>query len=378
MAELFIGLMSGTSMDGVDAALVDLADHPRLIDSHSHPIPAALQERLAALYGPSAPNLHEAMELDVQLGHLFAQAASTLIGQSRTPRERIRAVGSHGQTVYHRPGGNFPVSVQLGDPNVIAECTGLTTVADFRRRDLAAGGQGAPLAPVFHQVMFRSGQEDRVVLNIGGIANLTVLPRDAAAQVTGFDTGPGNTLMDGWARRHLGRSMDDRGHWAAGGQIQPTLLQALLDHAYFRLAPPKSTGRETFNLQWLDDVLAAFSPAPAGIDVQATLCELTARSIADAVARFVPYCQRLLVCGGGAHNTALMERLAALLAQSTVQTTADHGLGPDWVEAATFAWLAKQTLDGNAVDLRSVTGSRHPVMLGGLYGAARGPTALRR
>jgi len=376
MTELFIGLMSGTSMDGVDAALMDLEDTPSLVDAHSHPIPAALQERLAALYGPAAPGLHEAMELDVQLGYLFAQAANTLLTQSRTPRDRIRAVGSHGQTIYHRPGGHFPVSLQIGDPNVIAEQTGLATVADFRRGDLAAGGQGAPFAPVFHEVMFRSTQEDRLVLNIGGIANVTLLPGDGESRITGFDTGPGNTLMDAWARRHLGRSMDDRGQWAAGGQVHQALLQALLDDAYFQSPPPKSTGREMFNLQWLDGALAGISPAPSTVDVQATLCELTAATICEAIGRFAPSCQRILVCGGGAHNTALMHRLGALLAPRPVQTTSDYGLGPDWVEAATFAWLAKQALEGNAVDLRSVTGSSHPAMLGGIYRAARGQAAL--
>lgn len=366
MAELFIGMISGTSMDAVDAALIDFTAAPRVLSSHSQPIPDALRKRLIALHDAGTPAITEVMALDVEMGRLFAAAANTLVGNAAQPREGIRAIGSHGQTAYHAPWGETPTSVQIGDPNIIAELTGITTVADFRRRDMAAGGQGAPLAPAFHNAFFRSADEDRVVLNLGGIANVTPLPA-GPAPASGFDTGPANTLMDAWSRRHLDRPLDEGGHWAAGGHVQTALLEALLRDPYFRQPPPKSTGREYFNLQWLDRLLDGVSPAPSPQDVQATLCEFSAITIADAILASFPSCARVLACGGGVHNTALMQGLRMRLAPRAVDTTAACGLDPKWVETAAFAWLAKQTMEGKAVDLRAITGSRHPVVLGGVY-----------
>lgn len=368
MAELFIGVMSGTSMDAVDAVLVDFDGPPRTVARTSRPFPPDLHARLTTLVDGGAAPIAEVMELDVEVGRLFARAANAVIEQARVARRDIRAIGSHGQTVWHHPRGDTPFTAQFGDPNVIAEVTGLTTVADFRRRDVAAGGEGAPLAAAFHRVLFRSPDEDRVILNIGGIANATFLPRVSGAAATGFDTGPGNTLMDAWVCRHLGQRMDEDGRWAAGGRVLPDLLSALLADPYFHEPPPKSTGREYFNLAWLNRALQTLSPAPDTRNVQATLCELSAATIADGVRTFVPSCQRVLACGGGTRNGALMGRLRALLGGACpVQTTRDYGIEPEWVEAVTFAWLAKQTLECRAVDLRSITGSRHPVVLGGIY-----------
>lgn len=366
MAELFIGMISGTSMDAVDAALIDFEPAPRLVSSHSQTIPDGLRQRLIALHDDTPPALTEVMALDVEMGRLFAATADALLGGAAQPRQAVRAIGSHGQTVYHAPAGATPTSLQIGDPNLIAELTGITTVADFRRRDMAAGGQGAPLAPAFHNAFFRDAGEDRVVLNLGGIANITPLPA-GDGPASGFDTGPANTLMDAWSRRHLQQPRDDGGRWAAGGKVHPTLLQAMMADPYFQQPPPKSTGRDYFNLHWLDGILGGISPAPPPRDVQATLCELSATTIAAAIQTAFPACSRVLACGGGVHNTALMQRLGALLAPRALDTTAEHGLDPKWVEAAAFAWLAKQTVEGRAVDLRAITGSRHPVVLGGIY-----------
>lgn len=366
MAELFIGMISGTSMDAVDAALVDFNPAPRVLSSHSQLIPGILRERLIALHDGAAPTVAEVLALDVELGRLFAAAADALLTTAAYPREAVRAIGSHGQTVYHAPGGDTPTSLQIADPNLIAELTGITTVADFRRRDIAAGGQGAPLAPAFHNAFFRAADEDRAVLNLGGIANVTPLPA-GPAPASGFDTGPANTLMDAWSRRHLGLPRDENGRWAAGGSVRGDLLEAMLRDAYFHQPPPKSTGREYFNLGWLDGILDGISPAPPPQDVQATLCELSAVTITEAIRADFPACTRVLACGGGVHNAALMQRLHALLAPRVLDTTAEYGLDPKWVEATAFAWLAKQTVEGKAVDLRAITGSRHPVVLGGIY-----------
>ncbi len=366
MGERFIGMISGTSMDAVDAALIDFTTTPRVLSAHSQAIPDALRERLIALHEGTPPAVTEVMALDVEMGRLFAAAANTLIVASGHPREDIRAIGSHGQTVRHAPDGETPYSLQIADPNIIAELTGITTVADFRRRDMAAGGQGAPLAPAFHNACLRAVDQDRAVLNLGGIANITPLPA-GSAPASGFDTGPANTLMDAWSRRHLKLPRDEGGRWASGGRVHPELLEAMLRDAYFQQSPPKSTGREYFNLHWLDRVLAGVSNAPDPQDVQATLCELSAASIAAAIQAYFPACNHVLACGGGVYNMALMQRLGARLAPRILDTTAAYGLDPRWVEAAAFAWLAKQTVEAKTVDLRAITGSRHPVVLGGIY-----------
>lgn len=368
MGELYLGLMSGTSMDGIDAALVDFATAPRVTAGITCAMPAAVRERLAEISTAHSISFDKLGELDRHIGELFAAAANQVIRHAAIDKAHVRAIGSHGQTIRHRPDTNFPYTLQIGDPNTIAELTGLTTVADFRRRDIACGGQGAPLVPGFHATAFRAADEHRVVVNIGGIANITVLPADPAIPVTGFDTGPGNTLMDAWIKRHHGRPYDDGGQWAAAGDVNDALLSALHRDAYFDRAPPKSTGREYFNLAWLERKLSGFQSVPAG-DVQATLCELTARSVAEAIGRYAPDTTTVLVCGGGSHNESLIQRLRAALRGTTVVSTETYGIAPRWVEAAAFAWLAKQTLAGLPGNLPAVTGAHRPVILGGIYPA---------
>jgi anhydro-N-acetylmuramic acid kinase len=371
MPELFIGLMSGTSLDAIDAVLVDLASStPQQIATHSHPLPAALRTQLLTLcHGGTADELRHMAELDVRLGHLFAEAALALLQRAAIPAAAVRAIGSHGQTVRHEPDGDIPFTVQIGDPNVIAHITGITTVADFRRRDIAAGGQGAPLVPAFHAAVLRSTEEDRVALNIGGMANITVLPRDPQQTVTGFDTGPGNVLMDAWTARHLGTPQDNEGRWAGSAPRHAPLLAALLGDAYFQRPPPKSTGREHFNMTWLEARLALFDTEPEPAAVQASLVALTAQSCAAAIRHHAPHTQQVLVCGGGVHNVTLMQQLTDALPGMRVTSTQSLGLDPDWVEALAFAWLARQTLAGRPGNLPSVTGAKTPVVLGGIYSA---------
>jgi len=365
MAELFIGLMSGTSMDGIDAALVDFSSlRPRILGTHKEPYPAALQKQLAAAMQLEDPLGQDLSPLDEETGQCFARAANRLLELAGMESSAIRAIGSHGQTLRHEPGAAQPYSLQTGSPGVIANATRIDVVADFRRADIEAGGQGAPLVPAFHRAVFASPAEDRVVLNIGGIANITVLPADPARPVTGFDTGPGNTLMDHWAQRHLDTAMDVDGQWAASGTPDQALLARLLQDPYFNRPPPKSTGPEYFNLDWLSSQTGGATIAPA--DLQATLCELTAASIAKAIGRHAPGTKRLLVCGGGIHNRALMRRLQETLKALEPESTAAHGIDPDWVEAAAFAWLARQRLAGQPGNIPAVTGASRPVLLGRL------------
>lgn len=365
---LYLGLISGTSMDAIDAALVEI-DGVRceILHAIGRPYAASLREQLFRLIGrPEHANLDEIGELDTAIGEAFASAVAELLREANVPAAEIAAIGSHGQTLRHQPRCAHPFSWQLGNPHLIAERTGITTIADFRRRDLAAGGEGAPLAPAFHQAVLGSATESRAVVNIGGIGNLTWLPRDDFA--IGFDTGPGNCLMDGWASRHRGVAFDRNGEWAANGQVHAALLEVLQAEPYFALAPPKSTGRELFNLAWLQARLAALPSQPSPVDVQSTLCELTARSIA-AACREAGEVQRVLLCGGGAHNLELKARLRALLSEAVVTTTSDLNLDPDYVEAATFAWLASRTLAGLPGNLPAVTGARHRVILGAIHPA---------
>lgn len=371
MTTYYIGLMSGTSLDGIDAALLDLRQRPRLLAQHSHPLPDPLRQQLYQLQTPGENELSTMMRLDVELGRLFAEAVHALLAKADKRAGEIAAIGSHGQTLRHYPDGPTPSTLQIGDPNLIAELTGITTVADLRRRDLAAGGQGAPLVPAFHAAMFRREGSNRAILNLGGIANLTLLPADSQAAVTGFDTGPGNGLLDAWIARHQQQRYDRDGEWAASGHCHPGLLERLLHDPYFARPPPKSTGREYFNLNWLHAALAPFADL-ASRDVQATLCELSARSIAEALQATRDPVEEVLICGGGIHNRALYQRLEELLTPARVTSTAEAGLDPDWVEAAAFAWLAKQTLAGDPGNLPSVTGASHPVVLGGVYTGARG------
>ena len=361
---LYVGLMSGTSMDGIDAALVDIThDHCHLRAAQTCEWPPGLKERVTrVLENAGHAALDEIGALDVEIGRVFAQAASALLQKANVPTREVRAIGSHGQTLRHRPSGAVPYTWQIGDPNIIAELTGLTVVGDFRRRDVAAGGQGAPLVPAFHDHVFRSPDEDRAIVNLGGIANLTVLCR--AVPVTGFDTGPGNRLLDAWVERHRREPFDRDGAWAQTGRCDDALLEELLKEPYLALPAPKSTGRELFNLRWLDAALGAKARDPK--DVQATLLQYTAATIAVAVQQYAPAAS-LYLCGGGAHNRALQDAIARRLAPLKVSSTAKLGLDPDFVEAVAFAWFAHRTLAEQTSTLPSVTGARGPRILGAIY-----------
>ena len=361
---LFLGLISGTSADGIDAAIVRFAPKVQVLFGRTYPLPEALRGQVLALSQAEARiTLDEAGRLDTRLGQAFAAVAQQALQDAGVAATDITAIGSHGQTLRHDPTGAAPFSQQYGDASVIAERTGITTVADFRRRDVAAGGHGAPLMPAFHAAVLRAGDEDRAVLNLGGIANLSLMPR--AGDVRGFDTGPANGLMDAWCLEHRGLAYDRDAAFAREGRVDESLLAALLDDPWFALPPPKSTGRDQFQLQWLRARLRGQSPA----DVQATLCELSAATVADALRREMPGCARLVACGGGVHNPLLMQRIAARLPGVVVETTAAHGLDPDFIEAAGFAWLARQTLAGRPGNLPSVTGARGPRVLGAIHPA---------
>lgn len=357
--ELYVGLNSGTSMDGLDAALVRFdADRVSILATHQTPYPDALVARLRALVAGGALSVAELAALDVEVGRLFAAATNQLLSAAGVPAAGVRALGCHGQTVYHGPDDSPPVTVQIGDPSSVAELTGIDTVADFRRRDLAAGGHGAPLAPALHAALFRSADEDRAVVNIGGIANLTLLPADLAAPVTGFDTGPGNCLMDQWIQEHRGDAFDADGEWAAGGHVIDDLLEALRAAPYFERPPPKSTGVESFHLGWAR-ARAHIEEHPAA-DVQATFAELTATTIAAALQARLPGARRLLVCGGGAANAWLMGRLAHHLPGLELAPTDAFGLPARWVEVVLFAHLAREAVGGRQIDLTAVTGTAQP------------------
>ena len=359
--ELFAGLMSGTSLDGVDAVLADFAVMPpRILARAHHAFDPALRAELLALNSPGAEELDRSARCANELARRYAAAVREVLSRAEVAPEALRAVGCHGQTVRHRPDRGY--TLQLGNAALLAELCGARVVADFRSRDIAAGGQGAPLAPAFHAAVLRSAREHRAVLNVGGIANLTRLP--ATGEVAGFDCGPGNCLMDLWAGLHLGAPMDADGAWAAGARADPALLERLLDEPYFARRPPKSTGRDLFNEPWLRARLPASADARV---VQATLLELTARSIAAAVARDCGGTQRVIACGGGVHNRALMARLGALLAPVPVESSAVHGIDPGLVEPLAFAWLARQTLLGEPASLPAVTGAKGARVLGAIY-----------
>jgi anhydro-N-acetylmuramic acid kinase len=368
---LYIGLMSGTSVDGIDAVLLEVGPQRlQLRAAAQRSWPDSVRQRLHQLIErPGEVALDELGELDHAVGAEFAAAASQLLNASSLDAGQIRAIGSHGQTVRHRPRGLTPFTMQIGDPNLIAERTGIDVVADFRRRDIAAGGEGAPLVPAFHAAAFGISGRTQAVVNIGGIANVTLLAADGT--VTGFDTGPGNCLLDGWARRHLKQPIDENGRWAKSGRVNTALLQALLAEPYFLLPNPKSTGRELFSGAWLERALTGRAIEPA--DVQATLAELTAQSISAALlsggSQRSP--DRVLVCGGGAYNPHLMKRLAAALPGIELVTTASCGIAPEHVEGAAFAYLAHCRLSGLAGNVPTVTGARHGVVLGAIYPGKR-------
>ena len=365
---LYLGLISGTSADGIDAALASFdGGRARLHFGRTYPWDPALRAQLVALGQQGAAlSLDAIAELDVRVARAFAEAANLALADSGIAAADVHAIGSHGQTLRHRPWGPYPYTLQLGDPSTIAERTGIAVVADLRRRDIAAGGHGAPLLPGLHAELLRDDGEDRAVLNLGGIANLTLLPADPAAPVRGFDTGPANALMDAWCLHHHGADYDRDGAFARSGTVDAALLSRLLDEAWFTQAPPKSTGRDQFHLGWVEARLQG-GESPA--DVQATLVALTARTVADALLAAQPRTQRVIACGGGVHNPALMQALRDVLPGIDVQSTAAHGIDPDHVEAIGFAWLARQTMLGLHGNLPSVTGAAGPRVLGGIYPA---------
>jgi anhydro-N-acetylmuramic acid kinase len=370
---LYIGLMSGTSMDGVDGVLADFADTPdapalRVIADAHVAMPPSLGAELLALNTAGADELQRAALAANALVRLQAEVVARLLNDAMLEPEAVRAVGSHGQTVRHRPGqfDGTGFTIQLNNGALLAEACGVDVVCDFRSRDVAAGGQGAPLVPAFHQAIF-GGADARAVLNIGGIANLTLLPGPGVTMLGGFDTGPGNALMDHWCRMHTGKRYDDGGRWAASGRVDPSLLAVLLADDFFQKAPPKSTGRDLFNADWLARALAGAAASPA--DVQATLLELTARSAVDALLAQAPATRELLVCGGGALNEALMARLAALRPGLRVAPTDEAGLPAMQVEATAFAWLARQFCERRPGNHPHVTGAAGPRILGALHPA---------
>ncbi len=369
MPDYYIGLMSGTSMDAIDAALIDCNDNQiKLVAHTSLTLSDDLRQQINTLCQGCDNELQKMQQLDIELGKQFANCANQLLKNTQLTPADITAIGSHGQTLRHYPDDTIHNSLQIADPNTIAERTGITTVADFRRRDMAAGGQGAPLTPAFHEQLFRHPQKNRVILNLGGIANVTILPADSNQPVIGFDTGPANTLMDYWSQRQQNTLYDDKGRWAASGHVDAAFLQQLLSDDFFEQPAPKSTGTDYFSPSWFSQQLDNF-PFLASEDVQATLCECSAQSIANAIKKAAPNCTEVLVCGGGARNDFLLSRLQALLSNMTVTSTDNEAAPAEWIEAMAFAWLAKQCLNHQPGNISSVTGATHPVILGGIYPA---------
>lgn len=362
----YIGVMSGTSLDGVDVVLAAMDDNMVAQQaSLSYPIPIALKEAILAICQGQQLTLSQYGQLDTRLGHLFADAVLALMAQEKLAAGDVKAIGCHGQTVWHEPDGDAPHTLQIGDNNIIAARTGVTVVGDFRRRDIALGGQGAPLVPAFHHALLADPQERRIVLNIGGIANLSML--SPGLPVKGHDTGPGNMLMDAWIWRQCGKPYDKDAEWANSGKVLLPLLQDMLSDPWFALPAPKSTGREYFNYGWLERLLAKH-PGLAAKDVMTTLTELTAVTISEQVL-LSGGCERLLVCGGGSRNPLLMARLAGLLPGTEVSTTDDAGVSGDDMEGLAFAWLAWRTLNGLPGNLPSVTGASEPTVLGAIFPA---------
>ena len=358
LTDRYIGLMSGTSVDGVDAVLADFADGQVKTLGHVHvPFAPALRGQLQALMASGADEIERAGDVSVALAKVYAEATATLLAETGFKASDVAAIGAHGQTVRHRPARGF--TLQINQPALLAELAGVAVVADFRSRDVAAGGQGAPLVPAFHAAVFQ-GDKPRAVVNIGGIANVTLLPaKGVDGSVRGFDTGPGNTLLDAWCQRHTGKPFDESGAWGAAGRVDEALLTSMLVEPYFGKAAPKSTGRELFNVEWLDAVLAAHGRELAAVDVQATLVALTARTIGDALRQAgVDSC---FVCGGGAFNDMLMRALPG------AQSTAVLGIEPMQVEALAFAWLARQCFASAPGNVPAVTGAKGPRILGAVY-----------
>jgi len=373
MAELYIGAMSGTSLDGVDTVLI-LIDKDK-IDiqcNYSEAFPSNLREQILSLCSPGKNEIQRLGELNVILANFTAKAINKLLLKARKSQDKIKAIGSHGQTVRHIPNTLYPFSLQIGDPSLIAHLTGITTVADFRMADIAAGGQGAPLVPAFHQAVFSSKDTTRAIINIGGIANITFLPptnNSKHTRIKGYDIGPGNTLMDQWIQQKLGKPYDDKGIWADSGKLQPELLSAFMEDEFIQKSSPKSSGREYFNLAWIQKYLEDKNQGNDE-DIQRTLNEFTASCIAKSIkfeTQNIP-CE-VYLCGGGVNNNLLTKRLSKLLPYYPIATTTKLGIDPQLVEAAAFAWLASQTIKGLAGNITAVTGASCAKILGGIYPA---------
>ncbi|GAB7528471.1 anhydro-N-acetylmuramic acid kinase [Pseudomonas sp. 3A(2025)] len=364
MAFFYIGVMSGSSLDGIDIALLEQDERPRLLATHYIPMPEDLGAELLGLCASGDDELARAAIAEQKWVRLVAQGVLALLKEKNMVAGQIRAIGSHGQTIRHEPARGF--SIQIGNPALLAELTEITVVTDFRRRDIAAGGQGAPLVPAFHEALFDDNKDRRAVLNVGGFTNLSLIESDRP--VSGFDCGPGNVLLDAWIQSRRNLPFDRDGEWAASGQVHDALLNALLSDPFFNARGPKSTGREVFNLTWLNQHLQPF-PELAEQNVQATLLELTALSITQSLQAAQSSTIELLVCGGGAHNLTLMNRLTALLPQTRVSSTAKFGVDPDWVEAMAFAWLAHCCLESVPANRPTVTGARGLRVLGAIYPA---------
>lgn len=361
--ELYVGIMSGTSLDGIDAALIETVDgRIWLLATYYQPYKQPLKDALLSLHCPTDNELHHAQLVGNELARLYAAATDALLKISNTTPSRVRAIGCHGQTIRHNPVHGY--TLQIGNPALLAELMGITVVGDFRSRDIAAGGQGAPLVPAFHDKVLRHPAIHRVIVNVGGISNLTDLAPDKPTG--GFDCGPGNLLMDAWIARHQGKSYDENGDWAESGQIIEPLLQELMAESFFHASPPKSSGRDLFNLDWLERHLQG-NEAPK--DVQATLLALTCASIAGAIRRFCTGAREVYLCGGGARNRALISRLQQTLPECQIGLTDALGISVDWMEAIAFAWLARQRIHDEPGNLPAVTGARHPCILGAIYPA---------
>ncbi|MCE2594976.1 anhydro-N-acetylmuramic acid kinase [Motilimonas cestriensis] len=360
--QYYIGLMSGTSLDGLDVSIVDFNDlGVNSLYGKTFPLPPWMKEEVLAICQGQSLTLAQLGELDRKIGLFHGSCVNQALEETGLSPNNIKAIGNHGQTVHHQPESEHPFTMQVGDANLIAATTGIVTVADFRRMDMAYGGQGAPLVPAFHQAMFSHPEQGQIVLNIGGIANITVL--SPGRPTLGYDTGPGNMLLNAWVSTQLNQEYDSGGAWAASGQLIPELLDAFLAEPYFSVAPPKSTGRELFNLAWLKSHL---KPEYKNEDIQHTLSMLTARSIADQIKRFEGV-KELLICGGGVHNRQLINTLRCLLPDHTIRSTQAVNIDPDFVEAIAFAWLAKQRIEGRAGSLPIVTGAQKEACLGAIY-----------
>ncbi len=367
MSELFIGLMSGTSVDAIDAVLMDFSKSPtHLVASFSQPIENELKNEINQLISNNTwPQNIE--YVDSEFAKASTQAVHNLLASASVETSQISAIGSHGQTIFHAPNDIPGISIQIGNAQIIANQTGITTIANFRQADIDAGGQGAPIACAFHAKTLQHEHEDRIILNLGGIANITALPRNTAEKIIGFDTGPANGLLDAWIKKHQGLDFDKNGAWAKSGTVDNGLLNVMLEDEYFKLAPPKSTGREKFNLIWLQYMLDQYEEFVTEKDVQATLIALTTQSISNAIQTWAPNTSRMLLCGGGSYNPYLVSQLQNSMPNIPVETSSKHGISEEWMEAMAFAWYAKRKLEGKTANIPSVTGASKKVILGETY-----------